>query len=151
MGRAGFASLPAGTTVNKVDLADAKTSNVAVTGVDFRRDHAEDRERVAITARLVNRSAECTNGSLVAGAQRSCGRDEAGEPAPNAAATVEFAAAPLPAGTTRGVVKLADDQLPRDNSFYFAISRWPGASVLVIDGREGGAAKPVRRARSGHR
>jgi len=33
-------SLPAGTTINKVDLADPKTSNVAVTSVDFRRDYA---------------------------------------------------------------------------------------------------------------
>src|SRR5690349_15136551 len=58
-------SLPAGTTVNKVDLADAKTSNVAVTGVDFRRDYAAHRERVAITARLVNRSGEARTGHAV--------------------------------------------------------------------------------------
>ena len=51
-------SLPSGTTISKVDLSEAKTSNVAVTGVDFRRDYAEDRERVVITARLVNRSSE---------------------------------------------------------------------------------------------
>jgi hypothetical protein len=137
-------SLPAGTTVNKVDLADAKTSNVAVTGVDFRRDYAEDRERVAITARLVNRSADPRNGHAVT-------LELNGRPTEtkqvnilaNAAATVDFTAVPLPAGTTRGVVRLADDALPRDNTFYFAISRGQALSVLVIDGREGAAPRSL--------
>jgi aerotolerance regulator-like protein/VWA domain-containing protein len=137
-------SLPAGTTINKVDLADPKTSNVAVTSVDFRRDYAEDRERVAITARLVNRSAEPRTGHSVT--LQLNGRDVETKQvnlAANAAATVEFAAAPLPAGTTRGVVRSADDALPRDNAFYFAISRGQALSVLVIDGREGGAPRSL--------
>jgi Aerotolerance regulator N-terminal/von Willebrand factor type A domain len=137
-------SLPAGTTINKVDLADAKTSNIAVTSVDFRRDYAEDRERVAITARLVNRSAEPRTGHSVT--LQLNGRDVETKQvnlAANAAATVDFAAAPLPAGTTRGVVRSADDALPRDNAFYFAISRGQALSVLVVDGREGGAPRSL--------
>ena len=135
-------ALPAGTKVDTVSLAEQKTSNIAVTGVDFRRDYAEDRERVAITARLVNRSAEARprhtvtlelNGRTVETKQVDL--------AANAAATVDFAAAPLPSGTTRGVVRSADDQLPRDNAFYFAISRGQELSVLVIDHREGGASR----------
>ena len=137
-------SLPAGTKVDTINLADAKTSNVAVTGVDFRRDYAEDRERVGITARLVNRSAEPRprhsvtlelNGRTVETKQVDL--------AANAAASVEFAAAPLPSGTTRGVVRAADDQLPRDNAFYFAISRGQALSVLIIDHREGGAPRSL--------
>jgi hypothetical protein len=137
-------SLPRGTTINNVDLADAKTSNVAVTGVDFRRDYAADRERVAITARLVNRSAEPKtgysatlelDGRTVETKQVNLGA--------NAAASVEFAAAPLPAGTTRGVVRLPNDALPTDNNFFFAISRGQSLSVLVIDGREGGAPRSL--------
>jgi hypothetical protein len=137
-------SLPAGTTVDKVDLADAKTANVAVTGVDFRRDYADDRERVAITARLVNRGGEPRtgtpvslelNGRIVETKQVTI--------AANAAATVDFAAAPLPAGTTRGVVRSADDALPRDNAFFFAISRGQALSVLVIDGHEGSASRSL--------
>src|SRR4029453_5011261 len=61
----------------------------------------------------------------------------------NAAATVDFAAVPLPAGTTRGVVRLGDDALPRDNTFYFAISRGQALSVLVIAGRGGGAPRSL--------
>lgn len=137
-------SLPSGTTVNKVDLSEPKTSNVAVTGVDFRRDYAEDRERVAISARLVNRSGEAKpahsvslelNGRVVETKQAKL--------AANGATVVEFAAAPLPAGTTRGVVRSADDALPRDNAFFFAISRGQALSVLVIDGREGGAPRSL--------
>jgi hypothetical protein len=137
-------SLPAGTTINKIDLSEPKTSNIAVTGVDFRRDYAEDRERVAITARLVNRSADPRarhtvtlelNGRAVETKQVDL--------APNAAATVDFAAAPLPGGVTRGVVRSADDALPRDNAFFFAISRGQALSVLVIDHREGGAARSL--------
>ena len=137
-------SLPSGTTINKVDLSEPKTSNVAVTSVDFRRDYAEDRERVVITARLVNRSAEAKpahnvtlelNGRVV--------ETKPAKLAANGAATVEFAAAPLPAGTTRGVVRSADDALARDNSFFFAISRGQALSVLVIDGREGGAPRSL--------
>ena len=138
------ASLPAGTTIEKVDLADAKTSNVAVTGVDFRRDYAEDRERVAITARLVNRSAEPRTGhSVTLELNGRAVETKQVNVAANAAATVDFAAAPLPSGTTRGVIRLADDALPRDNSFFFAISRGQSLSVLVIDHREGGAARSL--------
>jgi hypothetical protein len=137
-------SLPAGTSIEKVDLSEAKTSNVAVTGVDFRRDYAEDRERVAVTARLVNRSADARTGHAVT-------LELNGRPvetkqvnlAANAAATVDFAAAPLPSGTTKGVVRLADDALSRDNSFFFAISRGQALSVLVIDHREGGASRSL--------
>ena len=137
-------SLPAGTTVNQVDLADAKTSNVAVTGVDFRRDYAEDRERVAITARLVNRSAEPRTGhSVTLEINGRTVETKQVNVAANAAATVDFAAVPLPAGTTRGVVRLGEDALPRDNAFYFAISRGQALSVLVIDGREGAAPRSL--------
>lgn len=137
-------SLPSGTAITKVDLADAKTSNVAVTGVDFRREYDEDRERVAVTARLVNRSSERRsgygvtldlNGRAVETKQVNLG--------PNGSATVDFAAAPLPAGTTRGVVRGAEDALPRDNSFYFAISRGQALSVLIVDHREGGAPRSL--------
>jgi len=137
-------SLPAGTTINKVDLADAKTSNVAVTGVDFRRDYAEDRERVAITARLVNRSSEPKTGqSVTLELNGRAVETKQVNMAANAAATVDFAAAPLPSGTTRGVIRAADDALPRDNAFFFAISRGQALSVLVIDGREGGAPRSL--------
>ena len=137
-------SLPSGTTITKVDLADAKTSNVAVTGVDFRRDYAEDRERVAITARLVNRSAEPKKElSVTLELNGRAVETKKVNLAANAAATVDFAAAPLPAGTTKGVIRAAEDALPRDNSFFFAISRGQALSVLVIDGREGGAARSL--------
>jgi hypothetical protein len=137
-------ALPAGTTIERVDLSDEKTSNVAVTGVDFRRDYAEDRERVAITARLVNRSPEARSGQSVS--LELNGRvveTKRVDLAPNAAATVDFAASPLPSGTTRGVVRSADDALARDNAFFFAISRGQALSVLVIDHREGGAARSL--------
>jgi hypothetical protein len=137
-------ALPAGTNIEKVDLSEAKTSNVVVTGVDFRRDYAEDRERVLITARLANRSAEPRNGHSVSlelnGRQVETKQVNL---APNAAASVEFAAAPLPSGTTKGIVKAANDALPRDNSYYFAISRGQALSVLVIDHREGGASRSL--------
>ena len=115
-----------------------------MTGVDFRRDFAEDRERVAITARRVNRSADARTGHSVT-------LELNGRPvettqvnlAANAAATVDFSPAPLPTGTTKGVIKLADDALPRDNSFFFAISRGQALSVLVIDHREGGASRSL--------
>ena len=137
-------ALPAGTKVDTVSLAEQKTSNVAVTGVDFRRDYAEDRERVAITARLVNRSAEARSRHTVTlELNGRTAETKQVDLAANAAATVDFAAAPLPAGTTRGVVRSADDQLPRDNAFYFAISRGQALSVLVIDHREGGAARSL--------
>ena len=137
-------TLPAGTTIEKVDLSEAKTSNVAVTGVDFRRDYADDRERVGITTRLVNRSADArTNHSVTLELNGRAVETKQVNLGANAAATVDFAAAPLPSGVTRGVVRLADDALPRDNSFFFAISRGQALSVLVIDHREGGAARSL--------
>src|SRR5688572_29913603 len=137
-------ALPAGTTIERVDMSAATTSNIAVTAVDFRRDYAEDRERVAITARLVNRSAEARprqSVSLELNGRRV--ETKQVDLAPNAAATVDFAPAPLPSGTTRGVVRSADDALVRDNAFFFAISRGQALSVLVIDHREGGAPRSL--------
>lgn len=137
-------TVPAGTTITKIDLADSTTSNIAVTGVDFRRDYAEDRERVAITARLVNRSAEArVRHSITLELNGRTVETKQVDLAPNAATTVDFAAAPLPAGTTRGVVRSGADALPRDNAFFFAISRGQALSVLVIDHREGGAARSL--------
>jgi hypothetical protein len=99
---------------------------------------------VAITARLVNRSAEPRTGhSVTLELNGRAIETKQVNVAANAAATVDFAAVPLPAGTTRGVVSLGDDALPRDNTFYFAISRGQALSVLVIDGREGGAPRSL--------
>src|SRR6185503_11049515 len=107
-------------------------------------DYAADRERVAITARLVNRSSEARTGqSVTLELNGRAVETKQVNMAANAAATVDFAAAPLPSGTTRGVIRAADDALPRDNAFFFAISRGQALSVLVIDGREGGAPRSL--------
>jgi hypothetical protein len=50
----------------------------------------------------------------------------------NGAASVRFAAAALPTGVTRAVVRLAADALPADDAYHFTLSRDQALRLLVV-------------------
>ena len=50
--------LAQGTTLTQINVGDSVTANVAVADVDVRYDSTEGRQRVMVTARVANRSAE---------------------------------------------------------------------------------------------
>ena len=128
------ARLPNGTALTRVDLSDARTSNVAVTGVSFQRDFPAGRERVLVSARLTNQGTDGVRGLAVA--LDLNGREiqsRSVDLSPRSAMNVTFAPFPLPEGTSRGTVRAAPDQLPADNVFHFTLTQGQAVSVLVVE------------------
>ena len=130
--------LPPGTKLNTVDLSEAETSNVAVTTVVLERESVSGsagRERMVVTARLINKGAEAVSDlpvSLELGGREL--REKRTNLEPNSSATVSFEPFTLPDGVSRGTVRTGEDALPQDNAFHFVI--WPGQSlsILVLEG-----------------
>ncbi|MFQ5790373.1 MAG: BatA domain-containing protein [Acidobacteriota bacterium] len=124
-------TLPEGTVVRAVDLSEAVTSNLSVTSVVFERESLSGRERVVASARITNQSAgpfenvgvrlELNGRSL---------QEKRTTVEPNSSVTLRFEPFTLPEGVSRGVVRVEDDALPRDNRFYFVL--WPGQSLSVL-------------------
>src|SRR2546425_6061872 len=100
--------LPEGTALTRVDLSDAKTSDIAVTSLSFQRDYPKGRERVLLAARLVNRGPEAARHATVA--LDLNGRELQSrwvDLAANSAANVTFQPFLLPEGASRGTVRVA--------------------------------------------
>jgi len=137
--------LPDGVTVTVTCLGEASTANLALSGVSFDRDVAGGRERVAVTARVVNKSAAAVSGAKVGLeiAGRVVETKSVDVPA-SGAANLSFAPVAYPVGETRGRVRLADDALPADNDFHFALA--PGQDVPVLIVEEAGSGLYLRRA-----
>ena len=130
--------LPPGTKLNTVDLSEPETSNVAVTTVVLEREPVfgrVGRERMVVSARLINKSAEAVSDlpvSLELGGREL--REKRINLEPNSSTTVSFEPFTLPDGVSRGTVRTGEDSLPQDNAFHFVI--WPGQSlsILVLEG-----------------
>lgn len=144
--------LPPGTTLTRVDLSGGSSGDVAVASVALGRSTREGREHVAASARLVNTGAEPVRDvrATLELNGRSIETAAATVPA-NGAATVTFAAVPIPEGTTRGIVRIAaprGDALPQDDAFHFALRRGQALPVLIVDRADAGtdASLYLRRA-----
>ena len=132
------ARLPAGTVFTPVDVGGAGRGNVAVTGADLSRDVSGGRERVTVTARVANAGDEP---AAVSARLEVNGRPLETRPAQlpaRGAATVTFAALPVPAGWTRATVRLdgtpaGGAQLPADDVFHLALTRGQVVSVLLVE------------------
>ena len=127
--------LPPGTKLNTVDLSEPETSNVAVTTVVLEREPVSGRERVVVSARLINKGAQPVSDlpvSLELGGREL--REKRINLEPNSSTNVSFEPFTLPDGVSRGTVRTGEDSLPQDNAFHFVI--WPGQSlsILVLEG-----------------
>jgi hypothetical protein len=147
------ARLPAGAALTPIDVSGSDASgaaDVAVTGVELRREVAEDgRERVRATARVISAGGPTTGarpGQPPAARQVPVTLEIGGRVtqarqvpvAPNSAAQAVFDPIPVPEGWTRATVRAAaHDALPADDAFHFAVSRGQVVRVLLVE-REGG-------------
>jgi Mg-chelatase subunit ChlD len=145
------ARLPSGATLTPIDVSGRADSaaDVAVTGVELRREVVDGRERVRATARIVSAGgagagalpgraapARTIPVSLEIGGRVTQSR--AVSVAPNAAAQAVFDPIPVPEGWMRATVRAAaGDALPADDAFHFAVSRGQVVRVLLVE-REGG-------------
>jgi hypothetical protein len=147
--------LPAGATLDWVDVSAGDASNVAITGVELSRDYEDGRERVVAAARVVNKGTQAVNGLDVAlEVDGRPVRQQKVSLAANTSATVTFEAYPLPAAPARAAVRVTPDGLPHDDAFSFVLAPGGDLRVLVLEsaGAPGRRSLYVRRAlQIGHR
>jgi hypothetical protein len=128
-------ALPPATTLTPMPVGESGTADVGIAGLVFEREVVSGRERMRVTARLTNRSREAVSDREVS-LEVDGRRVETGHASlePNGSAAVTFEPFAVPAGSARGVVRLAADALAADDVFQFVVS--PGASlpVLIVDG-----------------
>ena len=127
--------MPPGTTMTPVSVSDGKMANVAVAGVEFKREVVDGRDRVTPTARLTNTGDQPASGVGVS--IEINGRVLETKPATvpaKSAGAVTFAPIFLSASDdSRGTIKAGSDALPADNAFHFVLSRGQSVSVLLVE------------------
>jgi von Willebrand factor type A domain/Aerotolerance regulator N-terminal len=126
--------LPEGAVLKSVDLSDKDARNVAVADVVLQRDFEAGRERVSVSARLVNKGG--TPAADLPVSLELDGRvlqERRVSLAANSSANVSFADMPLPPGATRGTVRIPADALPADDQFHFVLAPGQDVPVLVLE------------------
>lgn len=127
------ARLPAGTSLRTIDVGADESPNAAVAGLELARDVEGGRERLRVTARLTSTFDEGRpiSASLLLNGRELEKRDVTIEP--SGAIRVNFAPATLPAGLTRGEVRITPDELTADDSFVFTVAEGENITVLIIE------------------
>lgn len=126
--------LPERTVLSAVNVASGETSNLAVTPISLQRSRFENHDRLAVTAGVVNHSAQ-------AASRVPLTLELDGQPiqtlmadiAPHGSASVTFAPFTVASRNMRGVVRLPDDGLKRDNVFDFVVSPSQPVHVTIVD------------------
>jgi hypothetical protein len=140
--------MPAAAKVTTVDVGDPATTNALVTGVDVTRDAREGVDRAVVAARLARKGTRPVADARVT--LELNGREVESKrvalPA-SGAASVTFAPVAVPDAATRGSVRLtmpaAEDLLPVDDVFHFAIARAQVVSVLLIERPDAPASRAM--------
>lgn len=136
--------LPERTTLRVVALAERGPSNAAISGVSFDRELEAGRERIAATARLVNKGAKPLSQKAALEVAGRVVEQKPVELPANGAGSLTFQPVAYPAGATRGRILLADDPLLADNAFHFVLA--PGQELPVLVVEDAGAGLYLRRA-----
>jgi hypothetical protein len=124
--------LPGGATFTPAPVERGTAVNLAVTPIAVQRAPFEKTERVIITAGATNRGTAPASTSLQLEIDGRVVQTLPVTAAPGSAASATFAAVPLSAANTRGVVRIGDDALARDNAFYFTLSPPEPVGVMVV-------------------
>jgi hypothetical protein len=132
--RAQDVKLPAGVTVTPVPVTETELANAAVVGAAIEREASAGRERVTVSARIVNRGAARIADREVAlevDGRRLDARRVSVEP--RAPASVTFAPFTLASGRARVTVRLAPAALARDDVFHAVVTSGGRVPVLVLE------------------
>ena len=136
--------LPEGATLKVVSLAERDQSNAAISGVSFDRELQAGRERIAATARIVNKGGKPQSQRAALEIAGRVVEQRPLELPSNGAASVTFQPVAYPAGVTRGRILLGEDPLAADNVFHFVLAPGQDLAVLVVE--DAGAGLYLRRA-----
>src|SRR5579872_5366449 len=126
--------LPDRTTLTPVNVGSGEdTSNLAVTPISLQRTRFENHDRVAVTAGVVNHGPKPLSGvplSLIVDGQSI--QTLRADVAPHGSSSVTFSPFTVASRNMRGIVKLADDAIARDNVFNFVVSPTEPVRVTLI-------------------
>jgi len=136
--------LPEGSTLKVVALGERDEVNAAISGVSFDRELAAGRERIAATARIVNKGPKPLSQKAALEIAGRVVEQKPVELPANGTASVTFQPVAYPAGLTRGRILLGEDLLLADNAFHFVLA--PGQELPVLVVEDAGAGLYLRRA-----
>ncbi|HSJ65742.1 MAG TPA: BatA domain-containing protein [Gemmatimonadaceae bacterium] len=133
------ARLPGGAELRTVDVGAPESPNASVAGLEMARETSGSVERARITARLTSTFGDArTVAATLLLNGREIERREVSL-APDGATRVGFSPATLPAGITRGEVRIGADDLTADDAFFFTIAAGEDLPVLIVES-DGAAA-----------
>jgi hypothetical protein len=143
------ARLPDGARLTWADVGGTAPTDVAVAGVDLRRETTPEGERVRPVARVVlpnGGSARTVPVTLAVNGRTT--QTLSARVAPGGAASVTFDPIPVPPGWSSGDVRVPADSLPADDSYHFTFARGQTLRVLLVrgGGPDGDAELYLRRA-----
>jgi hypothetical protein len=131
--------LPTGTVLTPVSVQANAVKNLSVTPVTIQRDSASGQDRVTVTAGVINRSAEAvTNVPISLELDGHVAQTASLAVQANGSASTTFPPSTLSSPNTRGVVRIGDDALARDNAFYFVLSPPRPIVVTLVGSARGG-------------
>jgi len=137
-------TLPVGTVLTRIDIADPDPSNVAVTDLSLDRTYRRGLERVTVLARVTNQSeSSVTDLALALEIDGDATGSQTVILEPNGSATVRFPEFTLPQREVRGVVRAAADALPIDNEFRFVLSPGQSISILILEHPNAAAGESI--------
>ncbi len=130
------ATLPAEVTVEAIAIGEGSAANLALSDLGLRRESAGARERVTVSARLVNTGAAATTTDVtLAVDETGIGTASVTVPA-GGAVPVTFDPFTLTHPFTRGEVRLAEPPgtgLAADNTLHFVASPGGDLQILIVD------------------
>jgi hypothetical protein len=124
---------PEGTVMTPIAVGDEQGTNVSVAGVLFQREYFSGRERVAVAARVTNRSDVPVSGLDVT--LEIDDREIESLPAdllPSGSATVDFSPVTLAGTPMSGAVRIESDALATDDVFHFVVAPGQVVNVLLV-------------------
>ena len=122
---------PEGTVLTPVLIGDENIENISVAGVSFRREYFSGRERVAVSARIINRGTQPIDSlEVMLEFEGRQVESTVTRLSPGESTVVDFSPVTFEGGTMVGAVRIAGDRLPTDDVFFFTTS--PGQIVTVL-------------------
>jgi hypothetical protein len=126
-------AMPADVTLRTIDVSTGEASDAGVIGVTTERTRDSVRERVTVGARIANLGAKPrTVDAVLELGGRTLESKRITLPA-RGAQQVRFASVIVPPSAARGVVRINEDSLPADDSFFFTVAPDEAVSVLILE------------------
>ncbi|HSL72640.1 MAG TPA: BatA and WFA domain-containing protein [Longimicrobiales bacterium] len=124
--------LVAGTDLRIVDVGTAEADNIAVANVNFARAAFAGRERVTVSARVLNRTTKAASLPITLELNGRNAQTVNLTIPPNQAGVAQFEPFILAGPDVRGVIRAGNDALPADNQFYFVLAAGQAVTASIL-------------------